>query len=102
MSATRTSAKKHVDRGHEKPAAAPVQTFEPKPCKPRRGLFLLLAAVMLIWIAVLIVMYVKTVHNARPAPLNEREMDIIQSDKLLDEPNPATRPGASDLPSAPR
>jgi hypothetical protein len=101
MSATRTAGKKHVDRRDDKSNAA-VQTFEPKPFKPQRKLFVVLALVNLIWIGALIVMYFTTVRNAQPANVNERELEIIQSDKLLEELAPTTRPGASDRPSAPR
>ncbi|MBC8108368.1 MAG: hypothetical protein H7Z14_17415 [Anaerolineae bacterium] len=101
MSATRTAAKKHVDRRDDQPAASG-QVFEPKPFKPHRKLFALLIVVNLVWIAALIVMYITTVRNAHPTSLQQRELEILQSDKLLEELTPATRPGASDLPSAPR
>lgn len=103
MSASRTAARKHVDRRDGKSDAPAVRTFEPKPFKPHRRLFALLAVVLLIWIAVLIVMYVKTVRNARP-PTNLQflERDALQFPSIPDEPNPTTRPGASGLPSAPR
>jgi len=94
MSATRTAARNA--------SAQSPQVFEPKPFKPRRGLFVLLLVVNLIWMATLIVMYFTTVRNAHPPAVHERELEILQSDKVLEELTPATRPGASDLPIAPR
>ncbi|CAN5601468.1 hypothetical protein BH09PLA1_BH09PLA1_34660 [soil metagenome] len=102
MSAVRTATKKDVDRREKQPDAT-VRIFKPQPFKPRTRLFALLAVLNLIWIGVLVVMYFKTVHHARPLATPGAGEEIeIQSDKLLDELNPATRPGASDLPSAPR
>jgi hypothetical protein len=101
MSATRTAGKKQVDRRDDKSAKSP-QAFEPRPFKPHRGLFVLLLVVNLAWIAALIVMYFTTVRNAHPTSNLERDLEMLQSDKLLDELTPATRPGASDRPSAPR
>src|SRR5215207_6487408 len=101
MSATRTAGKKHVDRRDETSAESP-RVFEPKPFKPHRGLFVLLLVVNLVWIAALIVMYFTTVRNGRSSVVIDGSFEMmLQSDKLLDEATPATRPGASDLPSAP-
>jgi len=101
MSVTRTAGKKNVDRRDVKPAESP-QVFEPKPFTPHRRLFALLLVVNLLWIAALIVMYFRTVRNAHPTSALERDLEMLQSDKVLDELTPATRPGASDLPIAPR
>src|SRR5258707_11060759 len=104
MSATRTAAKKHVDRRDGKSNAAAVQTFEPKPFKPHRRLFVLLAVVNLIWIVALIVMYFRTVRNAPPIIIPTLDRDRIDLQSLqseLEGVTPTTRPGASDLPSAP-
>jgi hypothetical protein len=68
-------------------APAPQTPTEPaaEPLKPRRGLFLALLAGFAAWIVVLLGLYFTTVYPLRHASTGA-----------------ATRPGASDLPSAPR
>ena len=72
------------------PAAKPPTPHTPadpaaQPLKPRRGLFLALLAGFAAWIVVLLGLYFTTVYPLRHASTGA-----------------ATRPGASDLPSAPR
>jgi hypothetical protein len=46
-----------------KPGAKPVVATHPIDLKPRRGLFILLGVLMLLWIAALVTLYFKTVHG---------------------------------------
>ena len=79
MSARRSETKTRDDAGA-------TRVLTPRPFKSRRGLFMLFAVANLVWIGVLLAMYFTTVRRQYDHP------DL----------NPATLPGASTLPSAPR
>jgi hypothetical protein len=83
-----------------KTKAAQTPALKPIPFNPRRGLFVAMAIVNVLWIATLVWMYFATVRNAP----NPRATKDVQSElqRELDDLNATTRPGADGSPSAPR
>ena len=90
----------------DREAPVPAKTFKPIPFMPKRGLFFVTAALNVLWIGALIMMYFTTVRNkqhAMPAPA-PAAIENVQGElqRELDDLNATTRPGADGSPSAPR
>jgi hypothetical protein len=96
------SATKARDRAVQ---AASETTLQPRPFKPRRGLFALVAVLNLLWIGALVTMYFTTVHGKHDTSLEQLQIQRdLQRDlqRELDDLSATTRPGADGSPSAPR
>ena len=98
-----TKAKPGAAADPESPRGiVPQPAFQPLPMKPRRGVFVALLSVFLVWVGVMLAMYVTTVRPRRhSAPPPASRPPVSTAPSLAGEsPASSSPPSAASVPPA--